>query len=83
LREAALCGLGIVLLPDFSAVDEIAAGRLTSVLDDWRPVGAFGDQLFAIRPYASHVPLAVRAFVAFLRKKLKTGFTVVAATRGS
>lgn len=82
LREAALRGLGVALLPDFSAADEIAAGRLIPVLDDWRPVGAFGDQLFAIRPYASHVPLAVRAFVAFLRTKLKAGFPVVAASRG-
>lgn len=74
LREAALGGLGIALLPDFSAVDEIAAGRLQPVLEDWRPVGAFGDQLFGIRPYASHVPLAVRAFVGYLRKALKPGF---------
>lgn len=79
LREAALSGLGIALLPDFSAVDDVAAGRLVPVLDDWRPVGAFGDQLFAIRPYASHVPLAVRAFVEFLRKKLKAGFAVASA----
>ncbi|MBN9499809.1 MAG: LysR family transcriptional regulator [Alphaproteobacteria bacterium] len=81
LREAALSGLGIALLPDFSAADDIAAGRLVPVLDDWRPVGAFGDQLFAIRPYASHVPRAVRAFVEFLRKKLKTGFTAAASAR--
>lgn len=79
LREAALSGLGIALLPDFSAADDIVAGRLVPVLKDWRPVGAFGDQLFAIRPYASHVPLAVRAFVEFVRKRLKAGFAAVAS----
>lgn len=71
LREAALGGLGIALLPDFSADAEIEAGGLVPVMTDWRPVGAFGDQLFAIRPYASHVPLPVRAFVAFLRQSMK------------
>lgn len=76
LREAALGGLGIALLPDFSVVEEIAAGRLIRVLEDWRPVGAFGDQLYGIRPYAAQVPLTVRAFVSYLRKALKPGFAV-------
>lgn len=80
LREAALGGVGIALLPDFSAAREIAAGRLVAVLPEWRSVGAFGDKLFAIRPYATHVPRPVRAFVAFLRAELAAGFSVHAAT---
>lgn len=74
LREAALGGLGIALLPDFSAAREMAAGRLTTVLPDWRSVGSFGDKLYAIRPYATHVPRSVRAFVGFLQKELAAGF---------
>jgi DNA-binding transcriptional LysR family regulator len=74
LREAALGGLGIALLPDFSAQADVAAGRLTVVLPDWRPVGAFGEKLLALRPYSPYVPRAVRVYVEFLRGELKGGF---------
>jgi hypothetical protein len=35
---------------------------------------AFGEHLFAIRPYASHVPRAVAVFVEFLRASFAVGF---------
>jgi DNA-binding transcriptional LysR family regulator len=76
LREAALAGLGIALLPDFSAQKDIRSGKLQVVLPDWRVTGAFGDNLFAIRPYATHVPRTVHAFVGFLRSRLQHGFAV-------
>jgi DNA-binding transcriptional LysR family regulator len=74
LREAALTGLGIALLPDFSAQAALQQGKLVQVLPDWQPVGAFAEQLYAIRPYSPHVPRAVTAFVDFLRKALAEGF---------
>jgi DNA-binding transcriptional LysR family regulator len=74
LREAALGGLGIALVPDFSAQDHIREGKLEIVLPDWRVAGAFGDGLFAIRPYAAHVPRTVKALVDFLRSGLGKGF---------
>jgi len=74
LRDAAMAGLGIALVPDFSAQSGLASGHLREVLPDWRPVDAFGEQLFAIRPYASHVPRAVAVFVAFLRASFAQGF---------
>lgn len=76
LREAALGGLGIALLPDFSAQADVAAGRLTLVLPDWRPVGAFGEKLLAMRPYSPYVPRAVRVYVEYLRETLKGGFVI-------
>jgi DNA-binding transcriptional LysR family regulator len=79
LRDAALAGLGIALLPDFSAESALRAGKLVRVLPEWKPVAAFAEQLFAVRPYASHVPLAVSAFVAFLRDAWSDGFAVDAA----
>ena len=75
LRDAALSGLGIALLPDFTAQDSLRAGKLVQVLSDWRPVGAFAEHLYAIRPYSAHVPRAVSVFVAFLRETLAQGFT--------
>ena len=74
LREAALAGLGIALLPDFSALEPLRAGKLLPVLPDWRPVGGFGEHVYAIRPYSPYVPRAVQALVQHLRQALQGGF---------
>ena len=74
LRDAALAGRGIALLPDFSAQAGLQAGQLVRVLPDWTPVDSFAQQLHAIRPYSAHVPRAVSALVAFLRDRLAPGF---------
>jgi DNA-binding transcriptional LysR family regulator len=74
LRDAALSGLGIALLPDFSAQASLQLGKLVQVLPHWKPVGAFAEHLYAIRPYSVHVPRAVTAFVVYLRTALAGGF---------
>lgn len=74
LRDAALDGLGIALLPDFTAQNSLRAGKLVQVLPNWKPVGAFAEQLYAIRPYSAYVPRAVSAFVGYLRETLAAGF---------
>jgi DNA-binding transcriptional LysR family regulator len=76
LREAALGGVGIALLPDFSAQRDVLAGKLVCVLPEWRSVGAFGAKVYAVRPYSPHVPHAVQAWVSYLRECLKDGFGV-------
>ncbi len=75
LRDAALDDLGIALVPDFSAQAALVSGKLVRVLPEWQPVGAFADQLFVVRPYASHVPRAVTSFVTYLRKTFENGFS--------
>ena len=74
LREAALSGAGIALLPDFSAQEALRKGQLVAVLSDWQVDGGFARHIFAIRPYAPHVPRAVSALVAHLRAALAPGF---------
>jgi DNA-binding transcriptional LysR family regulator len=74
LRDAALSGLGIALLPDFTAQASLQADKLVQVLPQWKPVGAFAEQIYAIRPYSAHVPQAVSVFVKFLRGALVKGF---------
>ena len=76
LREAALTGAGIALMPDFSAQAELRKGQLVRVLPEWKPVAAFAESIYAIRPYAPHVPRAVTALVARLRTALAQGFGV-------
>lgn len=67
LRGAALAGLGLALLPDFSAADALRSGRLREVMASWRPVGFFGDAIYAIRPWSASTPKAVQALVSHLR----------------
>jgi DNA-binding transcriptional LysR family regulator len=76
LREAAVAGLGIALLPDFSAQAAVQSGKLQLVLPHWKPVGAFGEHLYAIRPYSPVVPRAVQAFIAYWRTALEDGFPI-------
>ena len=74
LRDAALAGLGIALLPDFTAQASLRQGKLVQVLPEWKSVGAFAETIYAIRPYSHHVPLAVSAFVGYLREVFCGGF---------
>ena len=76
LREAALTGAGIALMPDFSAQSALRQGKLVRVLPHWKPVGAFAETIYAIRPYSPHVPRSVAALVDALRKGLAQGFGV-------
>lgn len=76
LRDAALAGLGIALVPDFSAQAALTTGQLQPVLPGWRVEGAFSETLYAIRPYSAYVPRAVEAFVAHLRTVFAQGFGV-------
>ena len=74
VREAALAGLGVALLPDFSAAAALRAGRLKEVLPPWRPIGFFGDAIYAMRPWSARTPKPVQALVAHLRAAMKDGF---------
>lgn len=74
LRDAVLSGLGIALVPDFSATAALRAGKLREVLPGWRPVGFFGDAIYAIRPWSPQTPRAVREVVGYLRQALAGGF---------
>lgn len=74
LRAAVLGGLGIGLLPDFSAAAHLGPRQLVPVLPPWRPLGFFGDGIYAIRPWAPQVPRAVQCFVDHLRAVFAGGF---------
>jgi DNA-binding transcriptional LysR family regulator/transcription elongation GreA/GreB family factor len=63
LREAAIDGLGIVMLPDVLVFDDLASGRLHRVLDDFQTIEL---TVNAIHPHARHVPASVRAFLDHL-----------------
>ena len=76
LRDALLAGLGIGLLPDFSATLGATAGHtpLVQVLPDWQVQGFFGDRIYALRPWSAQVPKAVQCLVEHLRESFAPGF---------
>jgi DNA-binding transcriptional LysR family regulator len=70
LRDAALDGVGVVLLPTWLVGEDIKAGRLRQVLPEWssmiatKPSGIFG-----VFPPHRMVPPKVRAFLDFAQKR--------------
>lgn len=74
LRDAAIEGLGIALLPDFSAQSALETGRLVEVLPEWHSTGAFGEWLYAIRPYSAHASRVSQVFIEYLRETFSQGF---------
>ena len=75
LREAAAAGLGVGMLPDFSAWSGGESRGLVPVLPQWRPVGFFGERLQAIRPWSPRTPRAVQCVIDHLRETLSGGFS--------
>ncbi|MCK5745781.1 MAG: LysR family transcriptional regulator [Oricola sp.] len=66
LRDAAVCGLGIALLPTFIAGAELQEGRLVTLLNDYRPPAIFITLLY---PPNRHMSPRIRALVAFLYER--------------
>lgn len=73
LREATLAGLGLALLPDFSAGAALAAGRLETVLPRWRALGVFGEGIYALRPWSAQVAPATQALIRHLQAAWRLG----------
>lgn len=69
IREAALEGMGLAYLTEASVRDDLAAGRLVQVLDDWTPSYP-GLQLYY--PGRRHAPAKLRAFIDLAREFAKT-----------
>lgn len=67
LRDAVLAGLGIALLPDFSAREAIGRGLVQELLPGWRSVDVFAESLYVIRPYTPRVSRAVETFSRYLK----------------
>lgn len=66
LRDAAVEGLGIILVPCFIAHAEIESGKLVPILAEYQPPQI---NVYAIYPQTRHLSHRVRAFVDFLVKR--------------
>ena len=68
LKDAAVEGLGIILLPSFIAYKEIERGALVQILKEYKLPRM---DAYAIYPQTRHLSQRVRAFVDFLVKRFK------------
>ena len=68
IRDAAVAGLGIVLIPTFIAYKEIERGTLVPVLNDYKPPQI---NAYAIYPQTRHLSQRVRTFVDLLVKRFE------------
>ena len=67
LREALLRNVGITLTPSFVVGADISAGRLRTVLTEYR---ALELSIYAVYPERRHLSPKVRAFVDFLARRI-------------
>lgn len=67
LLDSALGGLGIIMLPAYSVVDDLRRGRLAQVLPAWRSpeIG-----VFALQPSGRFVDARTRAWINLLKEAL-------------
>lgn len=69
LRDAAIAGRGIALVPTFIAADALQARRLATCLDTYQPPPLV---LFALYPPTRHLAVKVRLFIDFLVKRFES-----------
>ena len=68
LRDAAVKGRGIAVLPVFLAEDELKSGALVPCLGDYKPPQL---SLYAIYPPTRHLSVKVRLFIDFLIERIR------------
>ncbi len=67
LRDAAIAGLGIAILPLTLCREEIEQDLLRPILEDWKlPV----DGIYAVYPSARHLTPKLRSFIDFIANRL-------------
>jgi DNA-binding transcriptional LysR family regulator len=69
LHDWAISGLGLAWRSLWEVGDDIAAGRLVSVLDQF---AAPPTRVYCVFPARKHLPLRVRLFVDFLKDRFST-----------
>jgi DNA-binding transcriptional LysR family regulator len=67
LTPTLLAGLGLAVQPEFIVFNDLAAGRLVTVLDDWSPPPI---ALHVVTPPGAFRPARVTALIDFLSRRL-------------
>jgi DNA-binding transcriptional LysR family regulator len=67
LRDAAIAGHGVALLPCYQCRQAERDGQLERVMVEWVPVGA---DVYVLYPSKRHLPSRIRAFLAYLDRNI-------------
>ncbi len=70
MREAAIAGLGLAVLPVFIVADALRSGRLVNAAPALRPLGQF---IWAMYPHSRHPSRKVRVIIEHLRHAFRDG----------
>ncbi|MCQ9328993.1 LysR substrate-binding domain-containing protein [Pelistega suis] len=74
LRSMAICGAGIVMMPDWAVADEIRTGKLVPILTD-TPVSSDDADIYVaiLTPQSAYRPMNVQAVMDFFVEKWEGG----------
>jgi DNA-binding transcriptional LysR family regulator len=82
LRECAVAGMGLVLLPRWVVARELDSGALVDLFPDHQVTATdFDSAAWLLYPSRAYLPLKVRVFVDFLKEKLRNGVPREAPSR--
>lgn len=72
ILSATLAGLGISMMNDWTVRDDLAAGRLVAVMEDYDVgFGEFETGIYAVFQKSRHLPFKTRIFVDFLSTEFR------------
>jgi len=71
LHEAILAGLGVGLVPDYVVKQDIAAGKVITILADWR-LSIFGSRMYLLRLPGRYQTVATRTLIDFIIEKARS-----------
>jgi DNA-binding transcriptional LysR family regulator len=74
LRQCAVAGMGLIMLPRWNVAHELRTGALVDVFPDYRATASeFDTAAWLLYPSRSYLPLKVRVYAEFLKEKFKHG----------
>ena len=74
LRQCAVAGMGVLMLPRWNIAEELRSGTLVELFPDYQATASeFDNAAWMLYPSRSYLPLKVRLFADFLKEKFKHG----------
>lgn len=74
LRQCAVAGMGVLMLPRWNIAEELRSGALVELFPDYQATASeFDNGAWMLYPSRSYLPLKVRLFADFLKEKFKHG----------
>ena len=74
LRQCAVAGMGVLMLPRWNVAHELQTGALVELFPEYRAtVSEFDIAAWLLYPSRSYLPLKVRAYADFLKEKFAHG----------